>query len=107
MDASKITALLALVAMAGRAQKTVSTLADTYWRNEKTGDWLIGITANHVIYDNMVWDIVARTEKKDTYTLTISRPTSDCLQSKNGTTIRCGLCGQGILEESLEALHAL
>ena len=52
---SIITALLALVAMAGRAQNTVSTLADTYWRNEKTGDWLIGITANHVIYDNMVW----------------------------------------------------
>ena len=91
-----IPTLLALVAMAGRAQNTVSTLADTYWRNEKTGDWLIGITANHVIYDNMVWDIVARTEKKDTYTLTISRPTSDRLQSKNGTTIRVGRQKKGL-----------
>ena len=91
-----ITALLALVAMTGRAQNAVSTLADTYWRNEKTGDWLIGITANHVIYDNMVWDIVARTEKKDAYTLTISRPTSDRLQGKNGTTIKVGRQKKGL-----------
>lgn len=78
--------LLALVAMAGQAQNTVGTLADTYWRNEKTGDWLIGITANHVIYDNMVWDIVARTEKKDAYALTIS----------NGTTIKVGKQKKGL-----------
>jgi len=81
-----ITFLLALVAMVGQAQNTVGTLADTYWRNEKTGDWLIGITANHVIYDNMVWDIVARTEKKDAYTLTIS----------NGTTIKVGKQKKGL-----------
>lgn len=78
--------LLALVAVVGQAQNTVGTLADTYWRNEKTGDWLIGITANHVIYDNMVWDIVARTEKKDAYTLTIS----------NGTTIKVGKQKKGL-----------
>ena len=81
-----ISILLALVVMAGQAQNTVGTLADTYWRNEKTGDWLIGITANHVIYDNMVWDIVARTEKKDAYTLTIS----------NGTTIKVGKQKKGL-----------
>ena len=81
-----ISILLALVAMAGQAQNTVGTLADTYWRNEKTGDWLIGITANHVIYDNMVWDIVARTEKKDAYALTIS----------NGTTIKVGKQKKGL-----------
>ena len=81
-----ISILLALVAMAGQEQNTVGTLADTYWRNEKTGDWLIGITANHVIYDNMVWDIVARTEKKDAYALTIS----------NGTTIKVGKQKKGL-----------
>ena len=81
-----ISILLALVVMAGQAQNTVGTLADTYWRNEKTGDWLIGITANHVIYDNMVWDIVARTEKKDAYALTIS----------NGTTIKVGKQKKGL-----------
>ena len=81
-----ITILFALVAMLGQGQNTVGTLADTYWRNEKTGDWLIGITANHVIYDNMVWDIVARTEKKDAYALTIS----------NGTTIKVGKQKKGL-----------
>ena len=33
-------------------------ITDTYWRNEATGDWLIGITPQHVIYKNKVWDIV-------------------------------------------------
>lgn len=81
-----ITALLALVAMAGWAQNAVGTLADTYWRNDATGDWLIGITTNHVIYDNKVWDIVSQTEKKDAYTLTIS----------DGTTIRVGKQKKGL-----------
>ena len=87
-----ISILLALVAMAGQAQNTVGTLADTYWRNEKTGDWLIGITANHVIYDNMVWDIVARTEKKDAYALTIS----------NGTTIKVGKQKKGLCSIAID-----
>ena len=46
-------------------------IADTYWRNEATGDWLIGFTPKHVIYDNTVWDIVSQVEKKDAYTLTL------------------------------------
>ena len=46
-------------------------LANTYWRNEATGDWLIGFAKQHVIYNNKVWDIVSQTEKKDTYTLTL------------------------------------
>ena len=87
-----ISILLALVARAGQAQNTVGTLADTYWRNEKTGDWLIGITANHVIYDNMVWDIVARTEKKDAYALTIS----------NGTTIKVGKQKKGLCSIAID-----
>ena len=60
--------------------------SNTYWRNEKTGDWFIGITANHVIYGNMVWDIVVRTEKKDAYTPTIS----------NGETIKVGKQKKGL-----------
>ena len=47
-------------------------ITHTYWRNEATGDWLIGITPQHVIYKNKVWDIVSQTEKKDTYTLTLA-----------------------------------
>ena len=53
------------------AQETQS-LTDTYWRNTKTGDWLIGFTEKHVIYDNAIWDIVAMTEQGDTYQMTVS-----------------------------------
>ena len=47
-------------------------IADTYWRNEATGDWLIGFTPECVIYAGKFWDIVSRTEKKDTYQLMVS-----------------------------------
>ena len=60
-------------------------IADTYWRNESTGDWMIGITPNHVIYKNKVWDIVSQTEKKDAYTLTIN----------DGTIIKVGKMKKG------------
>lgn len=61
-------------------------IANTYWRNEATGDWLIGFTKQHVIYNNKVWDIVGQTEKKDAYTLTLS----------DGTTIRVGKMKKGL-----------
>ena len=60
-------------------------IADTYWRNEVTGDWFKGITPNHVIYDNKVWDIASQTEKQGTYTLAIS----------NGTMIQVGKMKKG------------
>ena len=47
-------------------------ITDTYWRNEATGDWLIGFTANHVVYKNKVWDIVGQTEKKNAYSLVLA-----------------------------------
>ena len=61
-------------------------IANTYWRNEATGDWLIGFTKQHVIYNNKVWDIVGQTEKKDAYTLTLN----------DGTTIRIGKMKKGL-----------
>ena len=39
-------------------------LADTYWRNDKTGDWLIGFSKDKVIYDSRVWNITARNKDK-------------------------------------------
>ena len=75
--------MLVLVAMTGLAQTKVGEagtqsagLANTYWRNEATGDWLIGFTPKHVIYQNKVWDIVSQTEKKDVYTLTLDDGTA-------------------------------
>ena len=41
-----ITALLALVALTAFGQG--NTIADTYWRNEQTGDWMIGFDEKHL-----------------------------------------------------------
>lgn len=43
-------------------------LTDTYWRNEATGDWFIGFAEQYIIYNNCMWEILSRTEKKDNYT---------------------------------------
>ena len=48
-------------------------ITDTYWRNPKTGDWVIGFTESHVIYDNAVWDIMEQTEQGGGYVLTMSK----------------------------------
>ena len=81
---SIITTLLFLVALAGQAQE-IKPIADTYWRNEATGDWLIGFAAKHVIYNNKVWDIAAQTEKEDAYLLTLD----------DGTVIKVGKLKKG------------
>ena len=47
-------------------------ITDTYGRNEATGEWLIGFTANHVVYNNKVWNIVSQTKKKDAYSLVLA-----------------------------------
>ena len=60
-------------------------IADTYWRNEATGDWLIGFTPKHVIYGNRVYDIASQTEKKDAYTLTLN----------DGVTVKVGKMKKG------------
>lgn len=61
-------------------------ITDTYWRNEATGDWLIGFAEKHVVYQNKVWDIVRRTEKKDAYTLTLD----------DGTIVKIGKMKKGL-----------
>ena len=76
MKKTILTTLLFLVVLTGQAQKFVDQLADTYWRNEQTGDWIIGFTQKHVIYNNKVWDITNKTEKKDAYILTTDDGTS-------------------------------
>ena len=76
MKKTILTTLLFLVVLTGQAQRFVDQLADTYWRNEQTGDWLIGFSQKHVIYNNKVWDITNKTEKKDAYILTTDDGTS-------------------------------
>ena len=74
------------------AKNTPKGIADTYWRNEATGDWMIGFTPKHVIYDNEVWDIVDQIEKKDTYTLTLN----------NGQTVKIGKMKKGLRTISID-----
>lgn len=42
-------------------------LAGTYWRDSRTGDWVIGFASDKVIYGCQVWDISAQEERKDAY----------------------------------------
>ena len=46
-------------------------ITDTYWRNNATGDWLIGFAEKQVIYDSRFWDIKSMTEKRGGYILTV------------------------------------
>ena len=48
-----------------------SGITDTYWRNNATGDWLIGFAEKQVIYDSRFWDIKSMAEKRGGYTLTV------------------------------------
>ena len=61
-----------LGACATKEAQDTQSLTNTYWRNTKTGDWLIGFTEKHVIYDNAIWDIVAMSEQGDAYRMTVS-----------------------------------
>ena len=47
-------------------------ITDTYWRNDKTGDWLIGVTGQHIIYDCQVWQILSQMQKKDRHEIIVS-----------------------------------
>ncbi|MBR4989464.1 MAG: hypothetical protein IKY85_06105, partial [Bacteroidaceae bacterium] len=58
-------------------------ITDTYWRNNATGDWLIGFAEKQVIYDSRFWDIKSMTEKRGGYTLTVENG-SDVLDIKVG-----------------------
>ncbi len=44
-------------------------ITDTYWRDDKTGEWLIGLTEDAVIYDCKVWGIAKKNENNGTYTI--------------------------------------
>ena len=48
-----LTLIVAFATLCGFAQE----IANTYWRNNATGDWLIGFAEKQVIYDSRFWDI--------------------------------------------------
>ncbi len=78
MKKSFSTLLFTLVVLAVQAKEIKpqdETIADTYWRNEATGDWFIGFAPKHVIYNNKVWNIATQTEKDGSYMLKLDNGT--------------------------------
>lgn len=72
------------------AENLPTGLADTYWRNEATGDWLIGFMPKHVVYNNKVHDIVGQ----DAFLK--SPQTGACtLTLDNGITVKVGKMKKG------------
>ncbi len=45
-------------------------IKDSYWRDDKTGNWILGITEKNIIYDCKIWDISSMSEKNGSYTVT-------------------------------------
>lgn len=45
-------------------------ITDTYWRDDATGEWLVGFGKTQVVYDCRFWEIESIDQKKDRYILT-------------------------------------
>ena len=73
------TLLFTLFALTTQAQ----ALTDTYWRNAKTGEWLIGFAENHVIYDCRTWKVLSSSEKKDKHEFSIAEGKDTLLVTVN------------------------
>ena len=73
------TLLFSLLALTTQAQ----VLTDTYWRNAKTGEWLIGFAENHVIYDCRTWKVLSSSEKKDKHEFSITEGKDTLLVTVN------------------------
>ena len=71
--------LLAFITTTTKAQ----TLTDTYWRNTKTGEWIIGFAENHVIYDCRTWKVLSSSEKKDKHEFSITEGKDTLLVTVN------------------------
>lgn len=61
-------------------------ITDTYWRNEATGDWLIGFADGYVVYDCKVQSVTSQTENKGAYTI----------KTEDGTAISVGKMKKGV-----------
>ena len=48
-------------------------ITDTYWRDNKTGEWLIGLTEDKLFYDCKVWGVASKKESDGTYTIQANR----------------------------------
>ena len=99
MKRTFLIALLALMMLCG----CTTGITDTYWRNDKTGEWMIGITDDNLIYDSKIWDIIYSSDtngvyaikarcEKETIAVSISKGDGDKhLITINGMKTECSL----------------
>ena len=99
MKRTFLIALLALMMLCG----CTTGITDTYWRNDKTGEWMIGITDDNLIYDSKIWDIIYSSDtngvyvikarcEKETIAVSISKGDGDKhLITVNGMKTECSL----------------
>jgi thiol-disulfide isomerase/thioredoxin len=99
MKRTFLIALLALMMLCG----CTSGISDTYWRNDKTGEWMMGITDDNLIYDSKIWDIIYSSDtngvyvikarcEKETIAVSISKGNGDKhLITVNGMKTECSL----------------
>lgn len=57
-------------------------ITDTYWRDDATGEWLVGFGKTQVVYDCRFWEIESIDQKKDRYILTATN---------NGESVRIAI----------------
>jgi len=50
----------------------VAYAQNSYWRNDKTGDWEIAFVDDKVVYDCKLWDIISKKENDGAFTITAS-----------------------------------
>lgn len=65
MKRTFLIALFALMMLCG----CTSGITDTYWRNDKTGEWMMGITDDNLIYDSKIWDIIYSSDTNGVYAI--------------------------------------
>ena len=99
MKRTFLIALLALMMLCG----CTSGISDTYWRNDKTGEWMMGITDDNLIYDSKICDIIYSSDtngvfvikarcEKETIAVSISKGNGDKhLITVNGMKTECSL----------------
>ena len=99
MKRTFLIALLALMMLCG----CTSGISDTYWRNDKTGEWMMCITDDNLIYDSKIWDIIYSSDTngvyaikarcgKETIAVSISKGDGDKhLITVNGMKTECSL----------------
>ena len=99
MKRTFLIALFSLMMLCG----CTSGITDTYWRNDKTGEWMMGITDDNLIYDSKIWDIIYSSDtngvyaikarcEKETIAVSISKGDGDKhLITINGMKTECSL----------------